>query len=201
MTVVNRIRLTGCLSLIHAGRLNKNQGVRFVRKTAWVLLIGLFGTVASGCGVSVSSYVKPEAPWSVIKKVAVLPFQLPSENPVQRQLATELFSEELRKAGVVEVVDIPLSSPVGSGVEEIAGVGKNYHVDAVVTGSVDETQGTVIHIRVHDVTTEDLLWSGTYLLGARAEFFSLNTQQQQFQRGFRKLVGQFVSETYSLSQS
>lgn len=170
-----------------------------MRKTAWVLLIGLFGLTASGCSVPISSYVKPEAPWGIIKKVAVLPFQLPSENPVQRQLATELFSEELRKAGVVEVIDIPLSSPVGSGVEEITDVGKNYKVDAVVTGSVDETHGTVIHVRVHDVATEDLLWSGTYLLGARAEFFSLNTQQQQFQRGFRKLVEQFVSETYPSS--
>jgi len=172
-----------------------------VRKTAWVLLIGLFGTVASGCGVSVSSYVKPEAPWGIIKKVAVLPFQLPSENPVQRQLATELFSEELRKAGVVEVIDIPLSSPVGSGVEEIADVGKNYKVDAVVTGSIEEFKGTAIHVRMHDVATEDLLWSGSYLLGTWGEFFGLNTQQQKIRRGFKRLIKQFVSETHSLSQS
>ena len=170
-----------------------------VRKTALLLLVGLIGLASAGCGVSVSSYVKSETPWSAIKKVAVLPFQLPSENPVQREMATNLFSETLRKAGVVEVVDVPINSPVGSGMEAVTQVGREYKVDAVITGSVDETHGTVIHVRVLDVATQDLLWSGTYLLGTRAEFLSFSTQQQQFQRGFRKLVGQFVSETYTSS--
>lgn len=155
--------------------------------------------LAAGCGVSMTSYVKPEAPWSLIKRVAVLPFQLPSENPVQRQLVTELFSEELRRASVAEVVDVPLSNPVGSGAGDIRQVAKEYKADAVITGAIDETQGTVIHLRVHDIATEDLLWSGTYLLGARAEFFSFSTQQQQFKRGFKRLVGRMVDETYRIS--
>jgi TolB-like protein len=163
---------------------------------AGVLLGIFFVAMVSGCGASVSSYVKPDAPWSAVRRVAVVPFELTSENPVQRQLTTQLFSEELRKADVVDVIDVPLSSPVGSGVEEIGQVAKTYKVDAVVSGSVDETYGTVIHVRIHDVATEELLWSGTFLLGTRAEFFSLRTQQQQFRRGFSRLVSKFVDQTY-----
>lgn len=154
-------------------------------------------SLAAGCGVSISSYVKPQAPWGMIKRVAVLPFQLPSENPVQRQLVTELFSEELRRASRVEVVDVPLTSPVGSGAADLREVAKAYKVDGVITGSIDETHGTVIHVRVVDVATEDLLWSGTYLLGTRAEFFSFRTQQQQFKRGFKRLVDRLAEETYA----
>lgn len=175
------------------------KGGSIVRKLGFLLTLASVTAVTMGCGAAVSSYVKPETPWSMIKRVAVLPFQLPSENPVQRQLVTELFSEELRRASVAEVVDVPLSSPVGSGVENFGEVAKDYKVDAVVTGSVDETQGTVIHVRVHDVATEDLLWSGTYLLGTRAELFSLHTQQQQFKRGFKRLIKRLVKETYLIS--
>lgn len=169
-----------------------------VRKLGMALALVSMVSMA-GCGATVSSYVKPNAPWSLIKRVAVLPFQLPSENPVQRQLATELFSEELRRASVAEVVDVPLSSPIGGGVEDIREVGKEYKVDAVVTGSIDETQGTVIHVRVNDVATDDLLWSGTYLLGARAEFFSFKTQQQKIKRAFERLVDQLVQEIRPVS--
>lgn len=197
MTVVNRIRLTGCLSFFHN---NQGEIINVQRKALVLLILGVVAGISAGCGASVSSYVKPGSPWSVIKKAAVLPFQLPSENPVQRQLTTELFSEELRRAGVVDVVDVPLSSPVGTGLGDVKQVGKDYQADAVITGSVDETHGTVIHVRVHDVATEDLLWSGTYLLGTRAEFFSLNTQQQQFKRGFKKLVEQLVEETYGAAR-
>jgi TolB-like protein len=127
--------------------------------------------------------------------VAVLPLTIPSENPVQRELVTQLFSQELRNTGTVEVVDVPLNSPVGSGLVDIKQLAKEYKVDAVLTGSIDDTRGTVIHLNVQDVATEEVLWSGTYLLGGRAEFFSFSTQQQQFQRGFRRLCERFVSES------
>ena len=155
----------------------------------------LVGFLASGCGISVTTYVKPEAPWGLIKRVAVLPFAIPSENPVDRTLTTQLFTEELRKGGHVEVVDVPLESPVGSGAWDFKRIGKEYGADAVISGSVDDMRGSVIHMQVQDVATQDLLWSGTYLLGARAEFFSFKTQQQKLQRGFRRLVQRFTDES------
>ena len=135
----------------------------------------------------------------MIKRVAVLPFEIPSENPVQRQLVTQLFAQELRNAGVVEVVDIPLDSPASMGLESHQRVAKEFRADAILSGSIDETQGMVVHVRVLDAATDDLLWSGTYLLRSRAEFWSLRTRQQQFQRGFQALVTRFVDESYLVS--
>ena len=166
-----------------------------MQKKALLLNLALIGSLASGCGASVTTYVKPEAPWGVIKRVAVLPFAIPSENPADRTLTTQLFSEELRKSGRVEVVEVPLDSPAGSGAWGLKRIGKDYQADAVVSGSVDDTRGSVIHMQVQDVATGDLLWSGTYLLGTRAEFFSFKTQQQKLQRGFRWLVNRFADES------
>lgn len=156
----------------------------------------MIGFLGSGCS-TLSSYSKPEAPWGAIKRVAVLPFTLPSENPAQRELVTKLFCEELRNARRVEVVEIPLSSPLGSGVGDIKQIGKEFQADAVIFGSVNDVIGTVMHMQVVDVATEELLWSGTYMLGSRAEFFSFATQQQRLQRGFRWLANKFSSNSGS----
>ena len=168
------------------------MSVKRAQMLPWVL-ITLF---AAGCGgATVKSYNKPDAPWGLIRHVAVLPFELPSENPMQRQLVGNLFSEELRRRWPAEVTEVPLSSPVGSGLVDAKQIGRQYKVDAVFSGSIDDTQGTVVHVRLQDAATEDLLWSGTYTLGGRAEFFSLSTQPQKFQRAFRILVNRFIRET------
>lgn len=192
----NRIRLTDLLSDFFERWSLKE--VFPLRNRFLVSGLVLIGFLSSGCSaVSHSSYLKPEAPWGVIRRVAVLPFTLPSENPAQREFATKLFCEELRNTGRVEVVEVPLSSPIGSGVWDVRRVGKDFQVDAVVSGSVDDTLGLAMHMQVHDVATEDLLWSGTYILGARSEFFSFQTQQQKFQRGFRWLANRFDAEAGS----
>jgi TolB-like protein len=139
-----------------------------------------------------STYTKPQAPWATIEKVAVTPFSLPSENPTRRLLVTQLFAEELRKTGT-EVIEVPLASPTG-GVPTLPEIAQKYQVDAVFSGSVDDAQGTVVHVRLHDTATSEILWSGTYLLGVGPEFFSIRTQQQQFQKSIRRLLQNFSDE-------
>ena len=166
-----------------------------MRNKTWVLMLSLMAFSTSGCGASLSSYVKPEAPWGAIKRIAVLPFNLPTENPMQRELFTHLFSQDLRNLTSIEVVEVPLqNSPMETGLSNIQQVGKQYQADAVLSGEVDETHGTVIHVRVQDAATEDLLWSGTFILGTRAEFFTVRTQQQQFEKGFEALADRFAAE-------
>lgn len=175
-------------------RESMNREAMSVKRTQmlpWVLI----AVLAAGCGASVKSYHKGDAAWGTITRVAVLPFELPSENPVQRQLVGNLFAEELRRKWPSEVTEVPLASPVGTGLMDVQQVGRQYRVDAVFSGSIDDTHGTVVHVRLQDAATEDLLWSGTFTLGGRAEFFSLSTQQQQFQRAFRSLVNRFVRQT------
>ncbi len=148
------------------------------------------GLLLAGCGSRLTSYAKPEAPWTSIQRVAVLPFTTPSENPTRRQLVTQLFSEELRRIGMTEVVEVPLTSPIG-GVPSLEEVSRSYAVDGIFSGSVDDSQGTVVHVRLHDAATREVLWSGTFSLGVGPEFFSLRTQQQQFQRSLQRLLRDF----------
>ncbi len=152
------------------------------------LLAGFLIFFFSGCGATLKTYSRPEAPWEGIQRFAIVPFNLPSENPVQRQLATQLFAAELRRSGFLDLVEIPLDSPIGMTSVDVKAVGRDYGVDAVFVGSVDDMRGTVVHVRLQDAATEDVVWSGTYTLGTQAEFFSLKTQQQHFQRAFEKLV-------------
>ena len=159
----------------------------------WFLAVVLLLTAGCG-GVVGKSYVKQDGPWDVIQRVAIFPFDTPSENPVRRNLITQLFSQELRRAGLEEVVEIPLSDPRGAA-PDLQYVATEYLVDGVFFGSVDQTTGTVVHIRLLDSTTSDVLWSGTYMLTARAEFLSLKTQQQRYQRAFSYLVGRLQRET------
>lgn len=146
--------------------------------------------LCAGCA-SMTTYVKPEAPWGSIHRVAVLPFATPSENPTRRQLITQLFATELRRSGLTEVAEVPITGPMGLSptVEEVA---KNFQVDAVFSGSMDDTQGTLLHVWLQDAATKEILWSGTYLVGVGSEFFSLKTQQQQLQRAITRLVSQFT---------
>jgi TolB-like protein len=153
---------------------------------AILLTLSLFG-----CGTVIKTYTKPQAPWGALQRFAVMPFGLPSENPVQRQLVTQLFAETLRNAGFIDLVEVPIESPMGPAVD-IKTVGKTYQVDGVFSGFVDDTRGTVVHIRLQDAATEEVVWSGTYTLGPRSEFFSFKTQQQNLQRAFHRLVNRLV---------
>jgi TolB-like protein len=151
----------------------------------------VFGLVffLMGCA-NLSTYVKPQAPWDSIQRVAVLPFVIPSENPTRRQMVTQMFAMELRRSGLVEVTEVPLGALPGS-VPSLEEVAKGYQVDAVFSGSVDYTQGTVVHVWLHDAATKEILWSGTYLVGVGSEFFSVRTPQQQLQRSIRRLILEF----------
>ena len=150
------------------------------------MVLALALVLGSGCAV-MSTYTKPDAPWRTIQKVAVMPFSMALDNATRQQMVTQLFAEQLRKTGLFEVVEVPTPNPslVPPTLQEIA---KQYEVDGVFTGSVDDSQGTIVHIQLHDPATQEILWSGTYSLGVGSEFFSLHTQEQHFQQSIRKIV-------------
>ena len=157
-----------------------------------LLILSFAGFSVSGCTSTFTPYSKPEAPWATIQRVAVLPFTTPFENTARQQVITQLFTEQIRRTKLVEVVEVP-SSPPERTIKEptLQEIAKQYEADAIFTGVVDDTQGTVVHIRLHDPATEEIIWSGTYSLGPGAEFFSLRTQQQQFQKSIRRIVREF----------
>lgn len=147
----------------------------------------------SGC-TSATYYASKNAQWRAIQRVAVMPFRLTFESPVRRQVMTQLFAQELRQTKVVEVVEVPMEDPltetVSPSIDEIA---RKYEADAVFTGGVDDAQGAVVHVQLHDPAAQEVIWSGTYSLGVGAEFMSFRTQQQQFQRSLRQLARRFAA--------
>ena len=163
------------------------------RTSVDIMGVVFVGLVLSGCGTSLTTYVKPEASWETIQKTAVLPFTIPSENVIRRQSVTQLFTAELRRVGLNDVIEVPLKNPMGE-LPSPEAAGKEYQVDAVFSGSIDEAQGVVIHIRLIDVATSEILWSATDLLGVGSEFFSLKTQQQQIQKRFRRMARDFSKQ-------
>ena len=165
-----------------------------MRKTAFMVALLVAVSSAAGCAASANYYSNPDAPWATIQRVGILPFSLAFDNPVRRQVVTQLFAEELRKTRVVEVVEVPLDdSTMTTTAPTVQEVAAKYQVDAVFTGAVDDAQGAVVHVQLHDPATKDIIWSGTYSLGVGSEFFSLRTQQQQFQRSMGRLARQFAA--------
>lgn len=164
-----------------------------MRKITIGLVLAVVPLLA-GCGSSMTSYVKREAPWTLIQRVALTPLSLPSENPVQRRLMTGVFSEELRRLEWAEVVEVPLEDVLEPGALGLKDLGRKHQADAVFSSSIDDAQGSVLHLRLSDAATEDLLWSGTFLLGSGAEFWSFRTHQQRYKIAFRKLLKRFASE-------
>ena len=163
-----------------------------------LLTMGMVAAAAlSGCGASITTYVRPDTSWDTIGRVAVVPLMLASENPVRREQLTQLLATELRKSGFLEVVEVSVASPLGilPTIEEVA---KTYEVDAVVSGSVDEAQGTSIQLSINDALTGELLWSSSYLLSVGPEFFSTKTPQQKMQRAFRSLIKRYSRTVASL---
>jgi hypothetical protein len=142
----------------------------------------------SGCA-SMTTYAKPDAPWASIRRIGVLTFSTPSENPVHRTVVTQLFTQELRRQLFSDVVEIPLGSAETPAFKSLASL---YQVDAVFAGSVDESEIATIHVRLVDCATEELLWSSAYLVGRFAEVFPFRTVHQQFHRAFRKMIRDFA---------
>ncbi len=159
-----------------------------MKTTVRAIALGLVVGLASGCGATLKSYVKPEAPWGSLKRFAVVPFNLPSENPVERQLVTQIFSEELRRSGFSELTEVPLESPVGTSIVDLKAIGKKYGVDGVFSGSVDDSKGTVVHVRLQDVATEELVWSASYTFGPWLDYVVPRSSQQKFRRVLSKLL-------------
>jgi TolB-like protein len=161
-----------------------------MRKLRFLLIVLSAGLLLSGCGASITNYARPQTAWDTIARAAVLPIETPSENLIRRQQITQLFATELRRIELEDVIEVHSTSPLGilPNTEE---VGQVYSVDAVFSGSVDESEGLSIQIKLHDVATGELIWSTSYLSKSGLGLFSSKTPRQRLQRAFRQIAQHF----------
>ncbi len=184
------------------------------KRTAVVLL--LFGAlVLAGCGgMRATRFINPDFSFAYVEKVAVLPFENFATEPDAGVRATRLFITELLAAGAVDVVEpgeveaalnrIPgVARPPSS--EHIIALGKSLKVQAVMLGSVNQSEtirsGTVmipvVTLDAHMVETEtgSTVWAVTHTekgAGMGAKF--LGTASEPISETMRRCVKKIVQK-------
>lgn len=163
---------------------------------AGLALILHAGLLSGGCAHHATTFVNPQADFSLIRRVAVLPL----ENLVQDQTAAEKIRQlliiELLSSGSVEVVDVgevarglaaaKVVSATSPGTEEIQRLGRELDVQGVIAGSVQDfsqvrTSGAAntavsLVFRMIETDTGQVIWSTALSqsgVGASARLFGV----------------------------
>lgn len=146
------------------------------------VLIAAAAALLSGCGgVRTTRFLNPDFNFGFVERVAVLPFENLANDQQAGARATRLFATELLATGGVDVVEpgevrAALSRLPGTGyplgTEQVIEIGRVLGVQAVVQGSVNESQimqsGTggfpVVTLDVHmvEVETGVTVWAATH---------------------------------------
>jgi TolB-like protein len=104
--------------------------------------------LTTGCPHRLTTFVHPQADFSLIRRVAVLPLENLSQDPAASEKVRQILIIELLSSGSVEVVDVGevaralraanVSNPMSPGTEEVKRLGRELGVEALMTGAVQE---------------------------------------------------------------
>jgi len=145
-----------------------------------IIILVLFVLIAAGCTREVVRYINPEANFSYIKKVAILPFNNLSDDRFAGEKVRSAITVDLLSRGVFDVVEQGEVNKVTSLVLRAAGaeegmvteldretlklLGERLGVQAVILGSVDEYVGrreealVGLSVRMLDTSSGIILW-------------------------------------------
>jgi TolB-like protein len=152
--------------------------------------------LASGCPRRLTTFVHPQADFSLIRRVAVLPLENLTQEPTAAEKVRQLLIIQLLSSGSVEVVDVGevarglraanVSNPASPGTEDLRRLGKELGVEAVLGGSVQEfAQGraagapatsVALVFRMMETETGQVIWSSSVSksgVGAMARLFGV----------------------------
>ncbi|HLE08615.1 MAG TPA: hypothetical protein VI914_03165 [Thermodesulfobacteriota bacterium] len=154
-----------------------NKFNMLLRKSGILVAIVL---IVTGCTGEVVRYINPEANFSYIKKVAVLPFNNLSDDRFAGEKVRSAITVDLLSRGIFDVVEQGEVNKIASLVLRAAGaeegmvteldretlklLGERLGVQAVVLGSVDEYVGrreeglVAISVRMLDTSSGIILW-------------------------------------------
>ena len=154
-----------------------NEFNMLLRKSGILVAIVL---IVTGCAEGVVRYINPEANFSYIKKVAVLPFNNLSDDRFAGEKVRSAITVDLLSRGIFDVVEQGEVNKIASLVLRAAGaeegmvteldretlklLGERLGVQAVVLGSVDEYTGrreeglVAISVRMLDTSSGIILW-------------------------------------------
>lgn len=152
--------------------------------------------LALSCARRATSYLDPEADFSLIRRVAVLPMENLTNEITAGEKVRQLLMIELLASGSVEVVDVgevgralsaqSVVKPMSPGTEEIRKLGKELGVQALLGGSVQEfsqgrasgAQATAVSLafRMVETDTGRVVWSSNVSqsgVGAMSRLFGV----------------------------
>ncbi len=102
----------------------------------------------TGCPHRATTFVHPQADFSLIERVAVLPLENLTQEPTAGEKVRQLLVIEMLSSGSVEVVDVgevaralrslSITNPASPGSEEVRKLGAELKVQALMAGSVQE---------------------------------------------------------------
>jgi TolB-like protein len=142
------------------------------------------------------AFIHPQADFSLVRRVAVLPFENLTAEPTAGEKVRQLMVIELLSSGSVEVVDVgevaralraaSVANPGSPGTEEIRKLGQELQVQALMAGSVQEfsqvrTSGppatsVALVFRLIETDTGQVIWSSSVSksgVGAAARLFGI----------------------------
>ena len=159
-------------------------------------LAGALGLLVLGCPRRLTTFVHPQADFSLIRRVAVLPLENLTQEPTAAEKVRQILIIELLSSGSVEVVDVGevaralraanVATPASPGTEEIKRLGKELNVEALLAGSVQEfSQGraggapatsVALVFRMVETDAGQVIWSASVSqsgVGAMARLFGV----------------------------
>ncbi|MFH1288701.1 MAG: CsgG/HfaB family protein [bacterium] len=194
------------------------MGLFHRRKLIWLICIGVLLTV--GCGASMRTYLKEEAPLHKVKKLAILPFDNMSKDKSAGEKLAYIFSIELMTSEQFRVVEpgevekalkeVKVRAKGGIGTLEISDVqkiGEALGVDAVLLGTIDtfemgKKEDPIISMDIHMLDTKDgsLIWQVNYIAtgGSFAyllDFGKITSTEMLSRRMVKKLLAPIVKKS------
>jgi hypothetical protein len=163
---------------------------------AGIALIVSAASLSVGCAHHATTFVNPQADFTLIRRVAVLPLENLTQDQTAAEKIRQLLIIEMLSTGSVEVVDVgevarglaaaKVASATSPGTEEIQRLGKELQVQALMAGSVQDfsqvrTSGassTAVSLvfRMIETDTGQVIWSTSISqsgVGASARLFGV----------------------------
>ena len=170
------------------------RGVTLVATAAFAA--AALATATTGCQHRPTTFVHPQADFSLIRRVAVLPLENLTIDLTAGEKVRQLLIIQLLSSGSVDVVDVgevsrglraaAVVSPTAPGTEEAKKLARELNVEALITGTVQEfsqsrtagapSTSVSLVFRMIETDTGQVIWSSSISqsgVGAMARLFGV----------------------------
>ncbi len=162
--------------------------------TIWALVLSM---ALTGCASRSTTFLSPQADFDLIERVAILPLENLTKEPMAGEKVRQLLLIEMLSSGAVEIVDVGevsravralgMAQPASPSTEEVKKLGAEMGVQALLAGSVqDFAQGSsggvsstsvALVFRLIETETGQVIWSSSISqsgAGAMARLFGVS---------------------------